>query len=237
MRRPHAGTDPMSSSWAAESPRAHASRTLRESGFDGTITVACAEPHRALHAPGPHQAGAARREAARRRPLATRRVVPRPERGAADRLEGRRDRSPAHAPIEVAGRPLSYGSLVLATGAEPRHLDFGADTADRVHVLRSFADADDIRPHLGEGTHWLVVGGGFIGAEFAASAALTGQRRQPRHGRGRHARAGLRPGGRRMVRGTAAQRGVRVCAGTTVRIDRDARGRRPPRPAGRRPAS
>jgi 3-phenylpropionate/trans-cinnamate dioxygenase ferredoxin reductase component len=43
-----------------------------------------------------------------------------------------------------------------------------------VHVLRSFADADRIRPHLGPGTHWLVIGGGFIGAEFAASAALTG---------------------------------------------------------------
>jgi pyruvate/2-oxoglutarate dehydrogenase complex dihydrolipoamide dehydrogenase (E3) component len=31
-----------------------------------------------------------------------------------------------------------------------------------------------IRPHLGPGTRWLVVGGSFIGAEFAASAALTG---------------------------------------------------------------
>jgi 3-phenylpropionate/trans-cinnamate dioxygenase ferredoxin reductase subunit len=43
-----------------------------------------------------------------------------------------------------------------------------------VHVLRSFADADRIRPLLGGGTRWLVVGGGFIGAEFAASARLTG---------------------------------------------------------------
>ena len=76
--------------------------------------------------------------------------------------------------VSVGHRRLAYGSLVLATGAEPRHLDFGPGVADRVHVLRSFADADAIRPHLGAGTRWLVIGGGFIGAEFAASAALTG---------------------------------------------------------------
>ena len=128
----------------------------------------------ALYAPGPHQAGAARGEAARRGALAARGVVPRAERRAADRLDCRRDRSRRAHASRSPGVRLSYGSLVLATGAEPRHLDFGADIGDRVHVLRSFADADEIRPHLGEGTRWLVVGGGFIGAEFAASAALTG---------------------------------------------------------------
>jgi 3-phenylpropionate/trans-cinnamate dioxygenase ferredoxin reductase subunit len=147
--------------------------TLRESGFDGTITVACAEPHPPYTRPG-----------------LTKQVL-RGEKPAAAALwrpeEWYRDQSvvlltgatasaiaPSAHTIEVAGRRLSYGSLVLATGARPRHIDFGAEAADRVHVLRSFADADDIRPHLGEGTRWLVVGGGFIGAEFAASAALTG---------------------------------------------------------------
>jgi 3-phenylpropionate/trans-cinnamate dioxygenase ferredoxin reductase subunit len=147
--------------------------TLRELGYDGTITVACREPHAPYTRPG-----------------LTKQVL-RGEKPAAAALwrapEWYRDQSVelltdspagaidagAHA-VQIAHRRVRYGSLVLATGAEPRELSFGAEVADRVHVLRSFADADHIRPHLGPGTHWLVIGGGFIGAEFAASAALTG---------------------------------------------------------------
>lgn len=147
--------------------------TLREADYDGTIAVACAEPHPPYTRPG-----------------LTKQVLrgEKPADAALWRsadwygeqsvalLTGSTARAidpDAHS-IEIAGRVTTYRSLVLATGAEPRHLDFGAAVADRVHVLRSFADADSIRPHLGEGTRWLVIGGGFIGAEFAASAALTG---------------------------------------------------------------
>ena len=147
--------------------------TLREAGYDGTIAVACAEPHPPYTRPG-----------------LTKQVL-RGEKPADAALwrsaDWYREQSvalltgstaqaidtAAHS-VEIAGRATTYGSLVLATGAEPRQLDLGDGLADRVHVLRSFADADAIRPHLGEGTRWLVVGGGFIGAEFAASAALTG---------------------------------------------------------------
>ncbi|MDX6620343.1 MAG: 3-phenylpropionate/trans-cinnamate dioxygenase ferredoxin reductase component [Gaiellales bacterium] len=147
--------------------------TLREAGYDGTIAVTCAEPHPPYTRPGltkqvlrgekPADAALWRsRQWYREQSISL----------LSDSMVQSID--PAGHRLEVSGRKLTYGSLVLATGAEPRHLDFGAAVADRVHVLRSFADADAIRPHLGEGTRWLVVGGGFIGAEFAASAALTG---------------------------------------------------------------
>jgi 3-phenylpropionate/trans-cinnamate dioxygenase ferredoxin reductase subunit len=147
--------------------------TLRDAGYDGTVTVVCSEPHPPYTRPGltkqvlrgekPADAALWRSGAwygEQRVDLITDATVT-----AID--------PDAHA-VFVGERRLAYGSLVLATGAEPRHLDFGPGPADRVHVLRSFADADAIRPHLGPGTRWLVIGGGFIGAEFAASAALTG---------------------------------------------------------------
>ena len=147
--------------------------TLREGGYDGTIAVACAEPHPPYTRPGLTKQvlrGEKPPEAALwRAPTGTASRASRCSRGATARAID----ADAHT-RRVGGASTSYGALVLATGAEPGPLDFGAAVADRVHVLRSLADADAIRPHLGAGTRWLVVGGGFIGAEFAASAALTG---------------------------------------------------------------
>lgn len=146
---------------------------LREGGYDGTIAVACAEPHPPYTRPGLSKQvlrGEKPADAAlwRSADWYREQSVALFTASTARRLDTAADT------IEIAGRATAYGSLVLATGAEPRQLKLGDGLADRVHVLRSFADADAIRPHLGEGTRWLVVGGGFIGAEFAASAALTG---------------------------------------------------------------
>jgi 3-phenylpropionate/trans-cinnamate dioxygenase ferredoxin reductase subunit len=147
--------------------------TLREDGYDGTIAVACAEPHPPYTRPGLTKQvlrGEKPADAALWRSADWYREQ------SVTLLTGSRARaidSDARS-IELGGRAASYGSLVLATGADPRRLDFGPGVADCVHVLRSFADADVIRPLLGEGTRWLVIGGGFIGAEFATSAALTG---------------------------------------------------------------
>jgi 3-phenylpropionate/trans-cinnamate dioxygenase ferredoxin reductase subunit len=146
---------------------------LREAGYEGTIAVACAEPHAPYTRPGLTKQvlrGEKPPEAALWRPDAWYREhdVQLLTGSAATAID------PAAHAVRIAGRSVEYASLVLATGAEPRRLSFGAAGADRVHVVRSFADADAIRPHLGAGTSWLVIGGGFIGAEFAASAALTG---------------------------------------------------------------
>ena len=146
---------------------------LREADYAGTIAVACAEPHAPYTRPGLTKAvlrGEKPPEAALWRPEAWygEHGVELLTGSAATAID------PAAHTVRIAGGSVEYGSLVLATGAEPRRLSFGAEVADRVHVVRSFADADEIRPHLGAGTSWLVIGGGFIGAEFAASAALTG---------------------------------------------------------------
>ena len=67
--------------------------SLRDAGYDGTVTVVCSEPHPPYTRPGPHQAGAARREAGGRRALAQRGVVRRAERRAGHGRDRDRDRS------------------------------------------------------------------------------------------------------------------------------------------------
>jgi 3-phenylpropionate/trans-cinnamate dioxygenase ferredoxin reductase component len=72
------------------------------------------------------------------------------------------------------GERLSFDSLLLATGAEPRRLRIeGADLAG-VHYLRSVEDSQAIREHVGPGMRLIVVGAGWIGSEVAASARQLG---------------------------------------------------------------
>ena len=66
------------------------------------------------------------------------------------------------------GSTLSYDHLVLATGAFARPLPQAAD-APNLHVLRTAADARLLRVSLVNVRTALVIGGGYIGLEAAAS--------------------------------------------------------------------
>ena len=71
----------------------------------------------------------------------------------------------------ASGERLAYDRLVLATGARPRHLACeGADLAN-VFCLRSLDHAAGIRDALPSTSNVTVIGGGFIGLEFAAVAS------------------------------------------------------------------
>ncbi len=69
---------------------------------------------------------------------------------------------------------LDWDVLVLATGARPRRLPFPMPGG--VHTLRTVADARGLRADLAPGTHLVIVGGGFVGAEVASSARDLGSR-------------------------------------------------------------
>ncbi|WP_185969809.1 FAD-dependent oxidoreductase [Rhizobium straminoryzae] len=73
------------------------------------------------------------------------------------------------------GTLLSYGTLVLATGATPRTLPaaLGGDLAG-VHVMRDKRDADHLSGALLSGRRVLIIGGGYIGLEAAAVARHRG---------------------------------------------------------------
>lgn len=74
------------------------------------------------------------------------------------------------------GSRIDYGSLVLATGTRPRRLPLLQDAPLPMPVLtlRTLADAQRIRDHLVPGARLLVIGGGVIGLELAATARALG---------------------------------------------------------------
>ncbi|MES5825265.1 FAD-dependent oxidoreductase [Streptomyces sp. RG80] len=71
------------------------------------------------------------------------------------------------------GSLLPYDALVVATGVRPRRLP-GCDGVSGVHVLRTVEDALALRKGLRPGRRLVIVGGGFIGAEVAATARALG---------------------------------------------------------------
>jgi 3-phenylpropionate/trans-cinnamate dioxygenase ferredoxin reductase component len=72
------------------------------------------------------------------------------------------------------GRTLGYDRLLLTTGAEPRRLRIPGADLDGVYYLRTLADCDLLRARLAAGGRVAVVGAGWIGSEFAASARQRG---------------------------------------------------------------
>lgn len=72
------------------------------------------------------------------------------------------------------GTTLSYTDLVLATGARNRTLDATLGRPEGVHYLRTLSDAGKLHQEISTAQRAVVVGAGFIGLEFAASARARG---------------------------------------------------------------
>lgn len=72
------------------------------------------------------------------------------------------------------GSTISYDKLLLATGGRVRKLPIPGSELAGTHYLRTLDDGQAIEAALGEGTNLVVVGGGFIGLEVAASARQRG---------------------------------------------------------------
>ena len=72
------------------------------------------------------------------------------------------------------GEGLAYDKLVLTTGARARRLPVsGADLAG-VHTLRGIDDMAAIQGDIGDRAHAVIIGGGYIGLEVAATARKLG---------------------------------------------------------------
>ncbi|MEN0140297.1 MAG: FAD-dependent oxidoreductase [Rhodococcus sp. (in: high G+C Gram-positive bacteria)] len=71
-----------------------------------------------------------------------------------------------------SGETLHFSALLLATGGRARRLD--GVSGSRVFTLRSMADADSLRASILRTGSLLVIGGGLIGCEVAATARSLG---------------------------------------------------------------
>jgi 3-phenylpropionate/trans-cinnamate dioxygenase ferredoxin reductase subunit len=148
----------------------HAVTGLRDLGHDGAVVVLADEPHPPYERP-PLSKALLRGK----KPAASTYLHP-PTWYAAHRVELRtgarvvRLDPPAHMVETDDGQSLAYSRLLLATGARARRLPLEPTAAIEVCYLRTLDDAARLRALLGPGQRLLVVGGGWIGMEVAASA-------------------------------------------------------------------
>ncbi|GHB43470.1 oxidoreductase [Streptomyces umbrinus] len=141
---------------------------LRERGFTGSVTLIGAEPHQPYDRP----------------PLSKAVLLGKAEDSAFDvdfealDVELRLGLEvtgvhPSRHELDTADGPVPYDVLVIATGAEPIQLP-GAQGVPGVHLLRTLDDAERLRPVLARQHDIVVVGAGWIGAEFATAAREAG---------------------------------------------------------------
>jgi len=151
-----------------------AAETLREEGFDGRVVLLGAEPHRPYERPplskdylrGEAEQPAWLQEdegwyAANNVELRTSSVVQSIDAG-------------DKAVVLGGGERIGYDRLLLATGGEPRALPVPGGDLDGVHLLRTIEDSNSIRALFDGGGRLVVIGGGWIGCEVAASARQKG---------------------------------------------------------------
>lgn len=72
------------------------------------------------------------------------------------------------------GTELGYDLLLLATGSRPRTLAAPGSGLAGIHYLRTMADADTLRDLARPGRRAVIVGGGYIGLEVAATCRELG---------------------------------------------------------------
>lgn len=72
------------------------------------------------------------------------------------------------------GETLDYTKLVIATGSRPRALPMPGAESSNVFDLRTLADIDVLKPNVQEGRRLLIIGAGYIGLEAAAAARELG---------------------------------------------------------------
>jgi 3-phenylpropionate/trans-cinnamate dioxygenase ferredoxin reductase subunit len=72
------------------------------------------------------------------------------------------------------GGSIPYGKLALTTGARVRKLEIAGHEQEGIFYLRDLNDVDRIRGFIGPGKSAVIIGGGYIGLETAASLRKLG---------------------------------------------------------------
>lgn len=153
---------------------AQAVDTLRRKGFTGTLVLIGEEPWLPYQRPPlskKYLAGSLERE----------RLLLRPahfyESHAVETRLGRRVEEVSRREQRLRlddGSTVAYDALLIATGSRPRQLTAPGTDLEGVHFLRTIADVERIRAGWAAGRRLVIVGGGYIGLEVAATARELG---------------------------------------------------------------
>lgn len=148
---------------------ARAAFALRENGYEGQITLIGAERHLPYERPPLSKDTMTSEEHPGAKTIATEdQFAERNIRFLPDMQVTRIDRDTRQV-VLLDGNALSYDKLLLATGAVPRTLPLAAESKHCTY-LRSYDDALHMRARFQPGARIVIIGGGFIGLELAASA-------------------------------------------------------------------
>jgi len=151
---------------------ARAAFALREKGFDGKITLIGSEALAPYERPPLSKAteeGAVEPK-----------FIAEPEKYAAvgiSLLTGVtvQDVDPGAKAVALSdGRTIAYDKLLFATGARARAFPGIAEDSKHIRLLRTHADAVALRKAMVPGKHIVIIGGGFVGLELAATARALG---------------------------------------------------------------
>ena len=150
-----------------------AAETLREQGYDGALTIVGDERHSPYHRP----------------PLSKKLLTGQVHRAGVDLaprldVDARVLRGTSARRLDMSSRTIhlrdgdedmsvAFDGLVIASGAVPRQLA-GGPVPEGVSLLRTVDDCLAIRQRLKSRPRVVVIGGGFIGAEVAASCRSLG---------------------------------------------------------------
>ncbi|MFJ4142869.1 NAD(P)/FAD-dependent oxidoreductase [Pseudomonas sp. NPDC089734] len=151
-----------------------AALTLRDEGYDGPLILIGDEPHLPYERPPLSKAllkgtmdlsGCSLFDPARLADLNIQHLAGNPVTAL----------DPARHRLQLAdGQWLDYARLLIATGGRARRLPIAPEQAGNVLYLRTHDEAVALRTALQPGTRLLVIGGGFIGLEVAATARALG---------------------------------------------------------------
>lgn len=77
--------------------------------------------------------------------------------------------------VDAAGNAIGYGSLIWAAGGAPRRLHCEGHDLSGLHTVRTRADVDRLAAELQTASRAVVIGGGYIGLEAAATLTKLGK--------------------------------------------------------------
>jgi 3-phenylpropionate/trans-cinnamate dioxygenase ferredoxin reductase component len=151
-----------------------AAQTLREEGFDGSITLFGQEPNLPYERPPlskDYLQGNAERDS----------IFVHPESWYAEHDvelslgDAVTSLDPAARTVTTStGTQLRYDKLLLATGSTPRRLSVPGADLSGVYYLRNVEDSDLIKIEFSRAKRVVIIGGGWIGLETAAAASAAG---------------------------------------------------------------
>lgn len=192
-----------------------AAASLREEGYDGPVVLVGDENELPYHKPPLSKTFIKDPEA-----------KPQPLRGEAFYTGNAIDFRPglrvsgidaAAGALDLAdGGRLPFDNLILATGSRPRVLPLPGADLRGVLSLRSLGDARAIRDHSAGCEEVVILGGGFIGLEIAATLAAGGRRVTVVEAAERLLGRAVAPVIARHVHQRLEAVGVRILTGTTV---------------------